>query len=277
MRLAKLISERAEHGCDVLFRPGWAIVSIVVLGLGGALLTWRDELLPHELKEKLRVLKMLPHWDWGWWAVIVSVLVILLVLEFSFRKAQRLSAAARTVHSRVKYLETAMIVGAWNETPPSYLARFARSGRDSDFYLEYRWHRGPGSYTEWQSVPIHHVDRFAPGTQVEFPIANTVKTPAGEQWFFGAEPELNNNGYPTRPLIIGQCYQGIVKFLNPDGEFEPCYFIVKMPEAPKKVGPMAVHDTSTPRVFGEHMMSHIFEREGIPPPNENPARLARLG
>jgi hypothetical protein len=132
-----------------------------------------------------------------------------------------------------------------------------------------------GHLTQWRSILVHHVDRFAAGTDVEFPIISTTKTPAGELWFFGKMPDLDDNGFPRDVLGSGAFYQGRVKFLNPDNEFEVCSFIVSMPPAPQKIGPAAVPDPPIPRVFGEHMLSHVFDEAGIRPPNENPDVLAR--
>jgi hypothetical protein len=84
--------ERAAYWREVLFRPTWAIVFVGGFGFVGGLLTWRDELLPDSLKERFRVLKMLPHRDWGWWALVISLLIICVVLESSYRLNRRLKA-----------------------------------------------------------------------------------------------------------------------------------------------------------------------------------------
>src|SRR5271166_1310152 len=51
----------------------WWLASVLVFGVGAALLTWRDELLPEDAKQRWRVLNMIPHWSWGWWVVAVTL------------------------------------------------------------------------------------------------------------------------------------------------------------------------------------------------------------
>jgi hypothetical protein len=95
--------DRFEHRRTVLFKPGWAFLYVVLLGAPTALLTWRDELLPENLKDEWRVLKMLPHWDWGWWALGISALIILIILESSFRVNRRLKGESSRPPLQILY------------------------------------------------------------------------------------------------------------------------------------------------------------------------------
>ncbi len=76
---------RVRHAYEVLVRHAWALGWAAFFGVIGGLITWRDELLPDDIKAKWRVLKMLPHWDWGWWALITAAVMIAIILEASFR------------------------------------------------------------------------------------------------------------------------------------------------------------------------------------------------
>jgi hypothetical protein len=103
-----MLSGRAAHWREVLFRPTWTIVFVGGFGFVGGLLTWRDELLPDILKEHFRVLKMLPHWEWGWWALVVSFLIIGVILESSYRVTGRLRRENDSADLQKQFIEAQM-------------------------------------------------------------------------------------------------------------------------------------------------------------------------
>jgi len=85
-------SRRIAHAHEVLTQHIWWMFSVVVFGLGAALFTWRDEVLPDDIKQNWRVLNMLPRWDWGWWVVSVAMPLLVIVLESSYRVRRRMEA-----------------------------------------------------------------------------------------------------------------------------------------------------------------------------------------
>jgi hypothetical protein len=81
------ITNRLRHARDLVPRRSWLLAGLIVVGLVGALLTWRDQLPPGEFRARLGVL---PHWSWGWWVLTMSLLALALVVESSFRARRRL-------------------------------------------------------------------------------------------------------------------------------------------------------------------------------------------
>ena len=84
-RMVNIFTARAHHAYQVVVRYVWALVWVVVVGAVGALITFRDELLPDDIKTNWRLLKMAPHWDWGWWVLVVAAVLLCVILEASFR------------------------------------------------------------------------------------------------------------------------------------------------------------------------------------------------
>ncbi len=83
------INARLRHVYEVFLRHAWSLVWVGIFGVLGGVLTWRDELLPEDFKQQLRLLKVLPHWSWGWWAVAVFGAAFLIVIEGSFSVRRR--------------------------------------------------------------------------------------------------------------------------------------------------------------------------------------------
>jgi hypothetical protein len=83
--MASPVTQRLRHFHVIVLRPLWAWISLIVFGLVGGLITFRDELLPADTAKNLRILAMLPHWAWGWWVMCLGIVVLLVVFEGSFR------------------------------------------------------------------------------------------------------------------------------------------------------------------------------------------------
>jgi hypothetical protein len=93
---------RIHHALSVIGRPIWlAIVGAPFAVVG--FLTWiRDELAPVELRERLKVLELLPHWRWQNWVITGLVVVFVFVFERSFRIAKRDAEKIEILEKRLK-------------------------------------------------------------------------------------------------------------------------------------------------------------------------------
>ena len=83
---------RGKHIYEVVLRHLWRLAWVLLFGVVGGVLTWRDELLPENIKSKWRVLKMLPHWDWGWWVLIFATICVIIIFEASYQLRIRADA-----------------------------------------------------------------------------------------------------------------------------------------------------------------------------------------
>jgi hypothetical protein len=83
------ITNRLKHARDLLLCRSWPLAALIVVGVVGGLLTWRDQLIPSQFKAKLGVLNTLPRWSWGWWVLATSLLMLAAVIEASFRARRR--------------------------------------------------------------------------------------------------------------------------------------------------------------------------------------------
>ncbi len=86
--MLKWFTDRAKHFYAIVLRQIWAMAWVTLVTILAAALTWRDEILPPEIAKNWRVpamISMLPHWDWGWWAILSAMLVIAVLIDGSFR------------------------------------------------------------------------------------------------------------------------------------------------------------------------------------------------
>jgi hypothetical protein len=96
------ISNRLRHACDLVLRRSWLLAALIVLGVVGGLLTWRDQLVPGDVRARLGLLNMLPRWSWAWWVLAVALLTLALVVESSFCTKRRLELEQERIHQELR-------------------------------------------------------------------------------------------------------------------------------------------------------------------------------
>lgn len=168
----------------------------------------------------------------------------------------------RTSKPGNQYLSDAIVVSGHGNAAPSFCARFARNGREAVFYIEFSSYY-PGSAGGWTSpitIRVASASRFTQGETITFPLMRSVETREGVRWQFG---EAMQDGFPVHMIGGDRFYRGRVKCLSADDVAQSCYFFAR-----------AYKDMSImPDVYGEHLLSHLWEWEGKPPPNGNAASL----
>jgi hypothetical protein len=82
---------RAMHFYAIAVRQLWQLFFVVIFGTLAGLVTWRDELLSPDSARHYRVLAMIPHWDWGWWVLVVAAFVIAVMVDGSYRITSELN------------------------------------------------------------------------------------------------------------------------------------------------------------------------------------------
>jgi hypothetical protein len=75
---------RFRHFQEIVVVPAWRLGAYFVLELVGTVLTWRDLLISKSDQSKWR-LDVLPHWDWGFWALGTSAVLLITLFEHSYR------------------------------------------------------------------------------------------------------------------------------------------------------------------------------------------------
>lgn len=76
---------RLKHVYLVVVRPVWTWLIAGLLTMMSLAAFLRDEFLTGEQKESWKLLNVLPHWSWELWAIIFLAILILVVLEGSYR------------------------------------------------------------------------------------------------------------------------------------------------------------------------------------------------
>lgn len=91
--MRKLGFPRFKHWLSVVRRPAWQYLFALPLAVVGAWIPLRDEFLPKETAEKLKIPRLfsdfMPSWlvsaPWYWWAIATLIVLIALILEGSYR------------------------------------------------------------------------------------------------------------------------------------------------------------------------------------------------
>ena len=84
---------RLLHYWRVLREPAWQYLVVVPLAVLSAMAWVRDEFLPPEIAAKLKMPQWLPHWPWYYWALATALVLLVLILEGSFRENRKLGTA----------------------------------------------------------------------------------------------------------------------------------------------------------------------------------------
>jgi hypothetical protein len=83
--------DRFIYWARLLRRAVWPLFTIP-LGALGLLINIRDEFLPSTIARKLRVLDWLPAFPWYYWVLLITVMIIIALLEGSYRDHRELMA-----------------------------------------------------------------------------------------------------------------------------------------------------------------------------------------
>jgi hypothetical protein len=124
------ISERAIHFWQIVLKHVFALCFVLLFSAGSAALTWRDELLPPNLAHKWRVPTMMPHWDWGWWVLISAAIILVILIDGSYRVhadlKEKIGKNENTSHAAATLVATsgAQIIGH-NTQMTGYMGNFA--------------------------------------------------------------------------------------------------------------------------------------------------------
>ena len=100
---------RLRHFREIAVVPLWRLGAYLLVEVVGTALTWRD-LLVSPANQQRWGLSVLPHWDWGWWALGSAVVVIATLFEQSYRtrrktESERDEALASVDDVRVREVE----------------------------------------------------------------------------------------------------------------------------------------------------------------------------
>jgi hypothetical protein len=95
------LNQRYQVSKEIAWTPiVWTVGAI--FGLMSGLAFFRDEFLPEAYRENLRILKLIPRWNWRTWAIAGLTAIIVLILEGAYR-------AVTTRQERVRELEEMLI------------------------------------------------------------------------------------------------------------------------------------------------------------------------
>jgi hypothetical protein len=81
---------RAKHWHAVIKRSVWRFIA-AALYIAGSLAFIRDEFLPREWQQRLKIPHWLPEWRWYWWAIAALSATTISILEGSYREYRELS------------------------------------------------------------------------------------------------------------------------------------------------------------------------------------------
>jgi hypothetical protein len=90
------ILDRFVYWARLLRRAVWPLFAIP-LGALGLLINIRDEFLPSTIASKLRVLDWLPTFPWYYWVLLIMAMIIIALLEGSYRDHRKLTANVANV------------------------------------------------------------------------------------------------------------------------------------------------------------------------------------
>lgn len=132
--MARTGTGRLRHFQEVVVIPTWRLGVYLVAELVGTALTWRDLLIPPRYQSKWH-LDVLPHWEWGWWAVGTAFILLVTLFEHSFRvrrkvEEERDAAIQRASNLNMRHVEALERQAEAAETA-NYQARRTSSGIDA--------------------------------------------------------------------------------------------------------------------------------------------------
>lgn len=82
-------NNRLKVWWEILALPTWKWLIVAPLGALGTGAFIRDELLKPEIQARYKLLKLLPHFTWEWYALLIVVIIIFIVLECAFQTIQK--------------------------------------------------------------------------------------------------------------------------------------------------------------------------------------------
>lgn len=202
------VSARFAH-CRAIIRPLTRVFAIIFASLSAA--SWfRDEFASPSWQEKLKILELLPSWPWYLWLALMLVVVLLGVIEGSYR-LQRDAVGDRLT---IKPLATNIILQTSNGGPEPLRIIFwcSRTLPKLSVVLEYSTFANGKFWTKPRQIQIAALDGVINGQRYDLLLM--FKEPnfdvrSGLHW--GGPLSA---GEPVRDLVHGGLYRARVRFVG---------------------------------------------------------------
>jgi hypothetical protein len=189
----QVIYQRLRHIGVVLIHPIWAWVIIGPLSLISLLAWLRDEFLSPSWQEKLKILNILPDWDWRTWAIAAAGVLIAAMLEGSYQAFRKVEIERSQFYDDLQAISL--------DRPLAYV--------NSHFNFQMDNYNNRTAYiTSWNIILENLSDRM-----IKFDIVDSFiqhgddrpdnLAPVSNGAFIHARQQMQHATVPERPIFIG--------------------------------------------------------------------------
>lgn len=241
------IGRRLVHFHMIVVRPIWAWIVTGLLGFASLLAFLRDEFLPQELDQKLKLLNIAPHWQWYWWMIAFLSMFICVVIEGSFRASETSEKEIGLLKDKLSlvsikrpfsYVDLSVVAG-----PPGVLRQIELIYRNkSDDLLQYK---NNNIHVDVNGDPIplgnisHEMQYIPPGEDRTFGIRMDGAKPIALPFSITVASDVS---YDNVPSLVLRTTKITVKYTFNTWNGKPAgAFIINSDELPKNLGDYSRH------------------------------------